>query len=238
MSGPSATEKPRSAKIAVISSITWLIGWMRPRTSGASRRGSVTSMRSAESRASRAASVSASRLARIAPCTRSRRPLMRGPRSRRSSGVIAPSVLRSSETLPFLPRAATRRASRLASSPARSICPRRSRSRASRSITAVLTDRPRAASGAAFARRRATRKRRIGAGTPGEVRTRKTRRRGARRAAPCQRVVPPLGGAVRRPSAGPTSPSRRRRRRQPARGWRARTGPCGPPGCRTWPARR
>ena len=80
--------------------------------------------------------------------------------------------------------------------------------------------------------------RRIGAGTPGEVRARKTRRRGACRAAPCQRVVPPLSGAVRRPSAGPTSPSRRRRRRQPARGWRARTGPCGPPGCRTWPARR
>ena len=30
MSGPSATEKPMSAKIAMISSITWLIGWMRP----------------------------------------------------------------------------------------------------------------------------------------------------------------------------------------------------------------
>ena len=30
MSGPSATEKPMSAKIATISSITWLIGWMRP----------------------------------------------------------------------------------------------------------------------------------------------------------------------------------------------------------------
>ena len=33
MSGPSATAKPMSAKIAVISSVTWLIGWIRPRTS-------------------------------------------------------------------------------------------------------------------------------------------------------------------------------------------------------------
>ncbi len=30
MSGPSATEKPMSAKMATISSVTWLIGWMRP----------------------------------------------------------------------------------------------------------------------------------------------------------------------------------------------------------------
>ena len=66
MSGPSATEKPISAKIAVSSSITWLIGWMRPRVSGASGTGSVTSMRSAASRASRAASASASFRAAIA----------------------------------------------------------------------------------------------------------------------------------------------------------------------------
>ena len=51
MSGPSATEKPMSAKIAVISSMTWLIGWMRPRVSGPSWTGSVTSMRSAARRA-------------------------------------------------------------------------------------------------------------------------------------------------------------------------------------------
>ena len=36
MSGPSATAKPMSAKIAVSSSITWLIGWMRPASAGAS----------------------------------------------------------------------------------------------------------------------------------------------------------------------------------------------------------
>ena len=39
MSGPSATAKPMSAKIAVSSSITWLIGWMRPASAGASRTG-------------------------------------------------------------------------------------------------------------------------------------------------------------------------------------------------------
>ena len=56
MSGPSATAKPRSPKIAVISSITWLIGWMRPRSAGAWRTGSVTSTFSAASRAAIAAS--------------------------------------------------------------------------------------------------------------------------------------------------------------------------------------
>jgi hypothetical protein len=32
--GPSATEKPMSAKIAVSSSITWLTGWMVPAAAG------------------------------------------------------------------------------------------------------------------------------------------------------------------------------------------------------------
>ena len=86
MSGPSATEKPISAKIAVISSITWLIGWMRPRISGASwhRQRHVDAL--GASRASRAAAASVSFLAAIAPCTASRRPLISGPRSLRSSG--------------------------------------------------------------------------------------------------------------------------------------------------------
>jgi hypothetical protein len=43
MSGPSATEKPMSAKIAVISSMTWLIGWMRPCSAGLREPASVTS---------------------------------------------------------------------------------------------------------------------------------------------------------------------------------------------------
>ena len=51
MSGPSAMAKPMSPKIAAISSMTWLIGWMRPRSAGDWRTGSVTSSFSAASRA-------------------------------------------------------------------------------------------------------------------------------------------------------------------------------------------
>ena len=57
ISGPSAMAKPISAKIAVNSSTTWLIGWMRPVSAGASRTGSVTSSLSVLSRASSAASL-------------------------------------------------------------------------------------------------------------------------------------------------------------------------------------
>jgi hypothetical protein len=47
MSGPSAIEKPISAKISVISSVTWLTGMdAAPRRAGPSRTGSVTSARS------------------------------------------------------------------------------------------------------------------------------------------------------------------------------------------------
>ena len=52
-----------SAKIAVSSSITWLSGWMRPASAGASRSGSVTSMVSEASRASSAADFRMSRRA-------------------------------------------------------------------------------------------------------------------------------------------------------------------------------
>ena len=61
MSGPSATAKPMSAKIAVSSSTTWLIGWTRPASAGASRTGSVTSTVSVASRASSAAPLKLSR---------------------------------------------------------------------------------------------------------------------------------------------------------------------------------
>ena len=57
-----------SAKIAVSSSITWLIGWMRPRATGLSRSGSVTSTVSAARRASSAASFSAARRSASAAC--------------------------------------------------------------------------------------------------------------------------------------------------------------------------
>ena len=51
MSGPSAMAKPMSAKIAVSSSITWVIGCTRPISAGVSRTGSVTSTLSVLSRA-------------------------------------------------------------------------------------------------------------------------------------------------------------------------------------------
>ncbi len=56
MSGPSAIEKPISAKISVISSATWLTGWMRPSASGAfaHRQGDVGAL-SREPRAQRRA---------------------------------------------------------------------------------------------------------------------------------------------------------------------------------------
>ena len=46
MSGPSAILKPMSEKIAVISSHTWLIGWMRPLWpgAGAHRQGDVDAL--------------------------------------------------------------------------------------------------------------------------------------------------------------------------------------------------
>src|ERR1700722_10009788 len=137
MSGPSATANPMSAKIAVSSSTTWLIGWMRPASAGASGNGKVTSMVSAARRCSRAAPLSASRRAAIAAVIRSLRPLISGPRSLRSSGDILPSVASSAEIEPFLPSAATRTASSAASSAAVSIMRVSSPSRAEMSSAAV-----------------------------------------------------------------------------------------------------
>ena len=66
MSGPSATENPMSAKIAVSSSMVWVIGWMRPCCSA--RTGRVTSIRSASSRSASAARCSSAlRMSRAAP---------------------------------------------------------------------------------------------------------------------------------------------------------------------------
>src|SRR6476646_11025429 len=116
MSGPSATAKPMSAKMAVSSSTTCVIGCTRPLSAGASRTGSVTSTVSPARRASSAAAPSSSLRAAIAAVARSFRPLIAGPCSLRSSGVMPPSVLSSAETEPLLPNAATRTASSAASS--------------------------------------------------------------------------------------------------------------------------
>ena len=109
-----------SAKIAVISSITWLIGWMRPVSVGrvAHRQRDVDASR--RRAALRARLPSAPRGARSsASLTLSLSALMAAPALLRSSGDIAPSVSSRAETEPFLPSAATRTASSAASSPRR-----------------------------------------------------------------------------------------------------------------------
>ena len=68
-----------SAKMAVISSTTWLTGWMRPRSMPLVRTESVTSAVSALSFSATVAPSSPALRAAIAALTRSRRPLMRGP---------------------------------------------------------------------------------------------------------------------------------------------------------------
>ena len=96
---------PRSAKIAVISSITWLTGWIDPCAAG--RPGSVTSAHSAATRASSAASASRALASASASASSSLSALSAGPATCRSSGGIAPSPRISPETSPFLPSAAT-----------------------------------------------------------------------------------------------------------------------------------
>ena len=83
---------PMSAKIVLTSSNTWLSGWMRPASAGASRSGSVTSMVSEASRASSAADFRMSRRAVSACVTLSLARLIAAPCVLRSSGDILPSV--------------------------------------------------------------------------------------------------------------------------------------------------
>ncbi|MNI00279.1 hypothetical protein D3C73_530750 [compost metagenome] len=113
-----------SAKTAVISSMIWLIGWIRPRSAGEERTGSETSSVSAFRRASIAASFRTVLRSVIASVISFFSALIAAPRVWRSSGVIEPKVFRSSETEPFLPRAETRTASIAASSPAPAISAR------------------------------------------------------------------------------------------------------------------
>ena len=87
ISGPSATVKPISPKMATISSMVWLTGWMRPSASG--RGGRVTSTRSlGEPGVERGlGEVALARVERAA--TASFRAFRRWPASRRSSGPSA-----------------------------------------------------------------------------------------------------------------------------------------------------
>src|SRR4029077_2260332 len=92
------------------------MGCTRPASVGASRTGRVTSTVSVARRALSAAAANASFAVAMAPVTRSFKPLMAGPCTLRSSGVIVPSVLSSAETEPLLPSAEMRTASSAASS--------------------------------------------------------------------------------------------------------------------------
>src|SRR5690606_30953558 len=131
ISGPSAMEKPMSEKMAVISSQTWLTGWMRPAAVGGAGSGRVTSRRSAARRAASASAPSSPERASTAVAISVLRPLMAGPAVLRSSGGMLPSEASSAETDPFLPRAATRTASSAAASPAAAMAASRSARRVS-----------------------------------------------------------------------------------------------------------
>ncbi len=111
-----AIEKPMSAKIAVISSMISVIGWMRPRSAGEERTGRLTSTVSRARRSAIARSRNSPLRSEISACISSLSALIAAPRVWRSSGLMLPSVFRSSETHPFLPKAATRTASTAASS--------------------------------------------------------------------------------------------------------------------------
>src|SRR4051794_29263116 len=126
-----------SAKIAVSSSITWLSGWIRPASAGASRSGRVTSMVSDLSRASSAADFKTSRRAASAWDMASLARLIFAPWLLRSSGDILPSVASKAEIEPFLPSAETRTASSAASSDADAIWLRISDSSCDRSVMAM-----------------------------------------------------------------------------------------------------
>src|SRR5438270_7322997 len=106
ISGPSATEKPRSAKISASSSITWLTGWTVPlRLAGAGRERSIGSV--ASLRSSSAASSAVFRDA-MASLMASRSAWTFGASAARVAASIAPSDFRSAVTEPDLPRSATR----------------------------------------------------------------------------------------------------------------------------------
>src|SRR5688572_16784528 len=119
MSGPSATSKPISPKIATISSMVWLIGCRRP--SGSGRAGRVMSSVSVFSRWFSASSCRALLRASIASVRASFRWFSDWPAALRSSGDRLPRVFMRLVTSPFLPSASTRRFSSWSRAPAPAI---------------------------------------------------------------------------------------------------------------------
>src|SRR5688500_7380758 len=140
ISGPVATEKPRSEKISASSSITWLTGWTLPKATGSI--GRLMSSVSVASRRSTSAASSASLRAAIASVTASRKAWMRGPSLWRCSGVMPPSVFKSWVTAPCLPIAAPRAAASAARSAASPMRPSQSDCICSRSTASLAMARP------------------------------------------------------------------------------------------------
>ena len=223
MRGPSATEKPSSAKIAVISSLTWLTGCRLPWRCG--RDGRVTSSHSSRRRASSAASASPAFLAASAELSSSFRAFNAGPATWRSSGVILPSSRIFRLTSPFLPTAATRIASSAASSPAPAICSRYFAFRSSIAVPRGKLSAPcyhiprrtqdqggKTARGCGFRRRPAPPLR--GRGAPGRRPCHRPRAAGAGRergqTAPLPRQTPPRRSALPRRAESFPTPARRR----------------------------
>ena len=213
MSGPSAIEKPRSAKMAVNSSVTWEIGCRRPAPIPVSRTGKVTSSVSARSRASSAASLSVARRVASASVTRSLSTLTAAPAVLRSSGAILPSVDSSAEIEPFLPSAPTRTASSAPSSPAAAMAAMVSVSRLAMSVMSGF---------------RAQRGSRGFCHAGGGLSRRAT-------ASPRAARRPPLPQALTTPGSGCFFSPLRRRRRRACR--RHRGIPCSSRPCRAPPSR-
>src|SRR5690554_5951250 len=105
-SGPSTTVKPRPMNTFLMSSSTSVSGCRRPSTGP--RPGSVTSMVSSFSRASRAAAASVSLRRPMRVSSSSRKALTSWPTWGRSSGGTLPMPRKSSVTFPFRPRYCTR----------------------------------------------------------------------------------------------------------------------------------
>ncbi|MNV85419.1 hypothetical protein D3C71_1793810 [compost metagenome] len=113
---------------------------MRPRSAGDERTGRLMSTVSRARRSAIAWSFSADLRAVIASATVVFSALIWAPRVWRSSGVIVPSVFKSSEIEPFLPSAPTRTASIDPSSPAASISASSVRSSVSSSLILSCLD--------------------------------------------------------------------------------------------------
>ncbi len=155
-SGPSAIAQPMAPKMAAISSMVRLIGWIRPVSRG--RGGRVGSSVSFARRASSSAFSSSARRASIRVVRVSLSRFSAAPRSRRCSGGVLPRSRSSPVRRPFRPSVATRTASQARRSGAAARAASVSRSRSERSsVMGSIHTRHARASGHPGGRRRISR---------------------------------------------------------------------------------